>query len=93
MYDPVAMDRVRSIHPELNYAGSVVGAASEADVLLLLTEWREFREADPEVLGKAVAQRRIIDGRGVLDPSVWRKAGWDYRALGHAAPTGGNIRP
>ncbi len=82
VYDPAAMDKARQAHPELAYADSVVGAACDADVLLLLTEWRELREADPEVLGKTVARRKIADGRNALDPDVWRGAGWDYRALG-----------
>ena len=82
VYDPAAMDRARHAHPELAYADSVVGAACDADVLLLLTEWRELPEADPEVLGKTVARRKIADGRNALDPDVWRGAGWDYRALG-----------
>ena len=52
---------------ELGYAGSVVDAAADADVLPLLTEWREFTEADPEILGKVVAQRNMADGRNALD--------------------------
>ena len=81
-YDPAAIDNARLAHPDLEYAGSVVGAATDADVLLVLTEWPEFRQADPEVIGKAVAQRLIADGRHALDPAPWRAAGWTYRALG-----------
>jgi UDPglucose 6-dehydrogenase len=81
-YDPAAMDKARLAHPELEYAGSVLGAAAEADVLLVLTEWPEFRQADPELIGKAVAQRNVADGRHTLDPELWRGAGWTYRALG-----------
>jgi UDPglucose 6-dehydrogenase len=51
-------------------------------VVLHLTEWREFRTMDPEVLGQVVSERRILDGRNVLDPQQWRGAGWTYRALG-----------
>lgn len=80
-YDPEALDRARQAHPELDYAGSVIGAATDADVVLLLTEWPEFREADPEILGKVVAQRNIADGRYALDPAPWLAAGWTYRAL------------
>ena len=58
------MDRARQVHPELDYASSMLDAAAGADVLLLLTEWREFIDADPDVLGLAVAQRNIADGRG-----------------------------
>ena len=82
VYDPVALDKARQAHPELDYAGSAMEAAAEADVLLLLTEWREFTDADPEILGKVVAQRKIADGRNVLDQEEWCCAGWDLRALG-----------
>jgi len=82
VYDPAAMDRARQLHPELEYAGSMVEAAADAEVLLLLTEWREFVEADPKALGKVVARRNIADGRSALDADRWRAAGWRYRALG-----------
>jgi UDPglucose 6-dehydrogenase len=87
VYDPAAMDRARRVHPELEYAGSLHEAAEGADVLLLLTEWREFIEADPEVLGKVVAQRNMADGRSALDAERWRAAGWRYRALGRPDAT------
>ncbi len=82
VYDPAAMDRARRVHPELEYAGSMLEAAADAEVLLLLTEWREFVEADPEALGKVAARRNIADGRSALDAHRWRAAGWRYRALG-----------
>ena len=85
VYDPIAMDRARQACPELRYERSLLGASAEADLLLLLTEWNEFREADPEILGKTVMQRKIADGRHALDPEVWRRAGWDYRALGSSS--------
>ena len=83
-YDPAAMDRARQAHPELGYAHSVLEVATDADLLLLLTEWPEFRQADPEIIGKAVARRIVVDGRHALDPEQWRSAGWAYRALGVA---------
>jgi UDPglucose 6-dehydrogenase len=82
VYDPVAMPPARRAHPELRYAESAVEAAQDADVMLLLTEWDEFREADPEILGKVVNKRNIVDGRNALDPARWREASWHYRALG-----------
>ena len=85
VYDPAAMDRARQLHPELEYASSMHDAAAGADLLLLLTEWPEFVDADPGVLGHAVAQRNIVDGRSVLDADRWRAAGWRYRALGRPA--------
>ncbi|MHB2021984.1 MAG: UDP-glucose dehydrogenase family protein [Mycobacteriales bacterium] len=82
VYDPAALDNARRSHPQLDYAESTLEAARDADVVLLLTEWREFREIDPEVLARVVAHPRILDGRSALDPTRWRDAGWSYRALG-----------
>ncbi|HEV3066506.1 MAG TPA: nucleotide sugar dehydrogenase [Streptosporangiaceae bacterium] len=85
VFDPAAMDRARKAHPELDYTGSVLGAAAEADVLLVLTEWPEFSAADPEVLAKTVARRAVVDARHALDADAWRAHGWDYRAPGRPA--------
>ncbi len=82
VYDPQAMDNARRRYPHLSYADSALDAAGDADVVLMLTEWVEFRELDPAVLGAVVAQKRILDGRNALDPARWRNAGWHYRALG-----------
>jgi UDPglucose 6-dehydrogenase len=82
VYDPVAMPQARKAHPELGYAESAVEAVREADVVLLLAEWAEFRAADPEKPGMVTAKRNIVDGRNALDPARWRAASWHYRALG-----------
>ena len=68
--------------PDLKFSDTVLGAVSGADVVLLATEWPEYRELDPKALGAVVAERRMLDGRNVLDPARWRAAGWTYRALG-----------
>jgi UDPglucose 6-dehydrogenase len=87
VYDPQAMINARRVCPELKYAESVLGAATGADVLLLLTDWPEFAALDPEELGAVTAARVIVDGRYMLDPAAWRAAGWVYRASGiPAAP-------
>ena len=80
--DPEAIETSRRVHPELDYVATADEAAREADVVILLTEWSQFRELDPEALGALVANRSIIDGRNVLDPVRWRAAGWAYRGLG-----------
>ncbi|MEJ8648455.1 UDP-glucose/GDP-mannose dehydrogenase family protein [Streptomyces sp. MS1.AVA.3] len=82
VYDPKGMENARRIFPTLAYADSALEAVRGADVVLHLTEWREFRELDPAALGEVVTERRILDGRNALDPELWRKAGWTYRALG-----------
>jgi len=50
--------------------------ASGSDVVLHLTEWKQFREIDPAKSAGLVANLTIIDGRNALDPTLWRKAGW-----------------
>ncbi|WP_173036961.1 UDP-glucose dehydrogenase family protein [Phytohabitans flavus] len=82
VFDPAAMDNARRTHPELSYGQSAMDVTRDADVVVLLTEWAEFREIDPVVLAGVVAHRRIVDGRHALDAGQWRAAGWEYRALG-----------
>jgi UDPglucose 6-dehydrogenase len=82
VYDPAALANARRNYPALGYADTAVEAARDADVVLHLTEWREFRDMDPAVLSAVVRHRHVVDGRNALDPEVWRTAGWHYRALG-----------
>ncbi|MFF3452447.1 UDP-glucose dehydrogenase family protein [Streptomyces sp. NPDC002667] len=82
VYDPKGMENAKRLFPTLGYAGSAVEAVRGADVVLHLTEWREFRELDPAVLGEAATSRVLLDGRNALDPETWRRAGWTYRAMG-----------
>ena len=85
VYDPQAMENARRAYPDLHYADGVMEAAEGASVVLLLTEWDQFRSIDPEQLASVVAGRVIVDGRHALDAEAWRAAGWVYRALGRAS--------
>ncbi|MEV6698169.1 UDP-glucose/GDP-mannose dehydrogenase family protein [Streptomyces sp. NPDC051453] len=85
VYDPKGIDNARRLFPTLGYAESAEAAVRGADVVLHLTEWREFRELDPAALGELAGTRLILDGRNALDPVLWRKAGWTYRAMGRPA--------
>ena len=82
VYDPAAVPNARRMHPELGYADSLEGATRGAELLLHLTEWKEFLAMDPAAIKALVAAPRIVDGRNALDPQQWRAAGWTYRALG-----------
>ena len=84
VYDPAALGNARRVRPELAYARTLAEAAWGAHVVLLLTEWPEFIALTPDSLGAMVARRNIIDARNVLDPRLWREAGWEFRALGVA---------
>lgn len=82
VHDPRAVDNARRLFPDLDYSDTAAGAASDADVVLLLTEWRDYRDIDPALISGVVSARHIIDARNALDPVMWREAGWTYRALG-----------
>ncbi|MBB5870324.1 UDPglucose 6-dehydrogenase [Allocatelliglobosispora scoriae] len=82
VYDPQGIDNARKAHPELTFEKSLQEAVAEADLVCVLTEWAEFRNADPAALAAIVGKRLVIDGRNCLDASAWSAAGWTYRGLG-----------
>ncbi|USI89633.1 UDP-glucose dehydrogenase family protein [Rhodococcus pyridinivorans] len=82
VFDPQAIMNSRALFPTLEYAYSALDACERADVVLVLTEWQEFRELDPQTLAPIVKNKVVLDGRNCLDPQRWRSAGWNYRGLG-----------
>jgi UDPglucose 6-dehydrogenase len=80
--DPVAIANARTLHPQLEFAPDVAGAVRDVEVVMLITEWREYAELTPPALSPLTPARTIIDGRNVLDPAEWRQAGWTYIGLG-----------
>ncbi|MFD6091102.1 UDP-glucose dehydrogenase family protein [Oerskovia sp. NPDC060338] len=87
--DPRGLDKARRVHPDLRCADDVLEAGRGADVVVLGTEWEQYRTIEPDALAQVVRHRRMLDGRNALDAGVWRNAGWTYRALGrpHWNPT------
>ena len=82
LYDPQANANAAQRYPRLDYVDSLEDAATGAQMTLLLTEWREFKEMDPAAVAALVEVPTILDGRNVLDPATWEAAGWQYLALG-----------
>ncbi|MDT0453856.1 UDP-glucose dehydrogenase family protein [Streptomyces hesseae] len=82
VHDPKGMENARRLFPTLAYADSALEACRGAHVVLHLTEWGEYRQLDPSVVGAVVAERHVIDGRNALDAERWRSEGWTFRALG-----------
>jgi len=82
LYDPKAMPNAVRAWPGLAGGDGVEDACRDADVVLVLTDWDEFRGIDPVALADVVRHPRVVDGRLVLDPDKWRAAGWDFHALG-----------
>lgn len=81
-FDPAAMDNTRAIFPQLVYAKDAYDCAAGADLLVLLTEWNEFRALDLKQLAGTLRCRTMIDLRNVYDPAEMRSAGWSYTSVG-----------
>lgn len=82
--DPAALDNVR-LSPLADYLRveeNVAGVVQGADLVMLLTEWKEYCQLDPQYLRMLVAQPRFLDGRNALDAEAWIAAGWEYRGIG-----------
>lgn len=88
-YDPVAMDECRRRmslkedgQPDLVYCKDMYDAVFEADALLLLTEWKEFRLPSWDVIGKAMNRKLVIDGRNIFDKDDVVEHGFEYHCIG-----------
>jgi UDPglucose 6-dehydrogenase len=82
VYDPQANATAAAVWPTLEYVESADTAVKDASLVIVATEWLEFREADPFALAHVAARPFVIDARNCLDVERWRAAGWDYRGLG-----------
>jgi nucleotide sugar dehydrogenase len=82
--DPKAIPNSMRKHPQLAYTEEVETALSGAHAVVLVTEWKAFRELDPTWAAGLVEHPLIVDGRNCLDPQAWRAAGWTYRGMGRA---------
>jgi len=82
VYDPEGMDNAKKVFPTLDYAADADDALREAELVILATEWKQFKELDPQQAGQLVDKKHIIDGRNVLSVADWQKAGWKVEALG-----------
>ena len=81
-YDPVAMDQAKEALPGVIYCESPYAAAQEADAVLLVTEWNEFKQLDMDRVRDLMRQPILLDGRNVYDPQEMRERGFIYRGMG-----------
>jgi UDPglucose 6-dehydrogenase len=84
IHDPKAIAPAKKRFPALGFAEDLEVALKGADLVLHLTEWKQYRELDPVKVKALVASPIIIDGRNALDREAWIAAGWKFRALGRA---------
>jgi UDPglucose 6-dehydrogenase len=84
-YDPVAVAQARRALegvPGVTFAADQMAALDQADALLIVTEWREFRSPDFDLIRGVLKQPLIFDGRNLFDPAVVKAQGIEYFAIG-----------
>jgi UDPglucose 6-dehydrogenase len=84
-YDPIAMKNAKRIFAEdkeITFADNAYDVAKDAEILLVVTEWNEFREMDLEKIKSLMKQPRLIDGRNIYDPTFVKKLGFTYVGVG-----------
>ena len=82
VHDPKAIENSKQKYPDLSYAESVEEVLADADLVLHLTEWMEYRQINPTHARSLVQGAIIIDGRNALDMNSWAAAGWRIHAVG-----------
>jgi UDPglucose 6-dehydrogenase len=86
VHDPEALVNVRALYGErLTYCDRPYGALEQADALVIVTEWNEFRNPDFEVMARLMRQKVIFDGRNLYDPARMAALGFTYHGIGRAA--------
>jgi UDPglucose 6-dehydrogenase len=83
-FDPAAMPNAKALFPDLYYAKDAYDCADGADVLVLATEWNEFRALDFGRLARLLKSKTVVDLRNVYDPAELKAAGWRYTGVGRS---------
>ncbi|MDV2886315.1 UDP-glucose/GDP-mannose dehydrogenase family protein [Alkalihalophilus pseudofirmus] len=82
-YDPISMDRTKElIGDKITYANNVEDTLKDADLVILVTEWDEFKQLDIKKVKELVRRPVFIDGRNVFEPSMMKEAGYIYHGVG-----------
>ncbi|HZO90726.1 MAG TPA: UDP-glucose/GDP-mannose dehydrogenase family protein [Chthonomonadaceae bacterium] len=81
-YDPIAIENTRHIFPQICYTNTAYEAAEEADALVIVTEWNEFKLLNMERIKGLMQRPLIFDGRNIYDPVKLRRLGFEYHCVG-----------
>jgi UDPglucose 6-dehydrogenase len=81
-FDPEAMERTKAIYPNIQYAADAYGTAKDADALMLVTEWEQFKNLDWQRIHDSMARPLLLDGRNLLDPAKMKAIGFEYHSMG-----------
>lgn len=81
-YDPQASENAQKIIKDIEFSNDMYGAVKDADLLLILTDWNEFKEADLKKIKSLMKTPNIIDGRNIYDPEKTKELGFSYIGVG-----------
>lgn len=85
IHDPIALPKVSEMYPKLIQADTIESAAADADLLILATEWNDYRALDATKLKAIVKHPALIDARNVVSSVEWRNQGWNIKQLGEGS--------
>lgn len=81
-YDPVAMDEAKHCLPDIEYAADEYSALKDADALVIITEWNQFRALDMQKVKQLLKAPKIADLRNIYEPEDMRELGFEYVGVG-----------
>ena len=81
-HDPAAMEQARAVLPDIVYRPDAYSAAEDADAVVLITEWNQFRNLDLARLKSVMRRAILLDLRNVYEPERVRALGFDYHGVG-----------
>nr|WP_120491650.1 UDP-glucose/GDP-mannose dehydrogenase family protein [Corynebacterium lactis] len=82
VHDPQAMETAKRVFPTLDYAPSIDEALAGTEMVVVATEWQQFRDIDPVHAKSLVKRAAVLDGRNCLPTAAWQDAGWEVTSLG-----------
>jgi len=85
-FDPAGMDEARKLLPDVGYCRDAYDAMDGADVVVILTEWNEFRSLDLERMKRLLRRPAMVDLRNVYEPAAMLAAGFSYSSIGRPVP-------
>mgnify|MGYP001231130537 FL=1 len=81
-FDPVAMEEAKHSLPDIEYATDEYDAIKDADALVIITEWNQFRALNMEKVKQLLKSPKIADLRNIYEPKVMRELGFEYVGVG-----------
>lgn len=81
-YDPIAMEKAKKILLGISFESDPYAVAKDCDILIIVTEWNEFRQLDLEKIKRMMSQPVVLDGRNIYDPQKMKDLGFIYQGVG-----------